>query len=364
MLNNIDEIINKFEFGGDFLSIEPFGCGHINSTYAIYFKFINKRPIRYILQKINTSIFKNPHELMENINSVTTHLKNKTIEAGGNPEQETITVVKTKDNELLYKDSEGNHWRAYIFIEDATCYQTVERPILFYNAAKAFGKFQRLLSDFPANKLFEVIPNFHNTTNRYKDFITAVEQNISGRADSVQAEIQFVKDRENDCNVFVNLIEKGELPLRVTHNDTKLNNIMMDNKTDEGICIIDLDTIMPGSVLYDFGDSIRFGASTAEEDERDLSKVNFSIELFEEYAKGYLSEATLTPIEVENLALSAKIMTLECGMRFLGDHLNGDTYFKIHRENHNLDRARTQFKLVADMEIKLADMNKIVKKYK
>lgn len=364
MINNIEEIINKFQFKGDFLSIEPFGFGHINSTYAVYFKFINKRPIRYILQKINTNIFKNPIELMENIDSVTTHIKNKIIEAGGNPEQETLTVIKTKNNELLHKDSEGNHWRAYIFIEDATCYQTVEKPILFYNAARAFGKFQRLLSDFPADKLFEVIPNFHNTANRYKDFITAVENNITGRANDIQAEIQFIKDREADCNVFVNLIQKGELPLRVTHNDTKLNNIMMDNKTDNGICIIDLDTIMPGSVLYDFGDSIRFGASTAEEDERDLSKVNFSIELFEEYAKGYLSEANLIPIEIENLALSAKIMTLECGMRFLGDHINGDTYFKIHRENHNLDRARTQFKLVADMEKQLENMNKIINKYK
>lgn len=365
MSNNMEEIINKFRFDGEFLSIEPFGFGHINSTYAVYFKFVNKAPIRYILQKINTNIFKNPYELMKNIYAVTNHLKNKIIENGGNPEHETLTIIKTKNDELLYKDSEGGYWRSYIFIENATCYQVVEKPVLFYNAAKAFGKFQRLLSDFSADDLFEIIPNFHNTVSRYEDFINAVEKNISGRAELVKEEIQFVKDRQSDCGKFLSLIENGKLPLRVTHNDTKLNNIMMDNKTDEGICIIDLDTIMPGSILYDFGDSIRFGASSAEEDEMDLSKVNMVMELFEEYTKGYLSEAssTLTDVEIENLAFSAKIMTFECGMRFLGDYINGDVYFKIHRDGQNLDRARTQFKLVADMENKLDNMNKIVDKY-
>lgn len=366
MFNSQKEVLEQFKFEGDFLAIEPFGCGHINSTYAVYFKFINKPTIRYILQQINTNIFKNPDELMQNVSNVTTHLKTKIAQNGGNPDRETLTIVKTKDDSLYYKDSEGKYWRAYTFIENATCYQTVERPILFYNAAKAFGKFQSLLSDFPAEKLFESIPNFHNTKSRYDDFIKAVDQNIAGRVNEVQKEIQFVKDRQKDCSVFVDLIKAGKLPLRVTHNDTKLNNIMMDNETDCGICIIDLDTIMPGSVLYDFGDSIRFGASSAEEDERDLSKVYMVNDLFEQYTKGYLSEAndSLTDVEIDNLALSAKILTLECGIRFLGDYLNGDTYFKIHRDGQNLDRARTQFKLVCDMENKLNEMNNIVNKYR
>lgn len=366
MFDTQQETVENFQFEGEFLAIEPFGCGHINSTYAVYFKFINRPPVRYILQKINTNIFKEPYKLMENIFNVTQYLKNIIQTNGGNPERETLTVVKTKDNKLLYKDSKGNFWRAYKFIENATCYQTVERPILFYNAAKAFGKFQRLLADFPAQKLFESIPNFHNTVSRYNDFLKAVENNIAKRADSVKEEIEFVKARKNDCSIFLDLIDEGKLPLRVTHNDTKLNNIMMDNDTDEGICIIDLDTIMPGSILYDFGDSIRFGASSADEDEKDLTKVNMVMDLFEQYTRGYLSEAshTLVPAEIDNLAMSAKILTLECGIRFLTDHLNGDTYFKIHRENHNLDRARTQFKLVSDMENKMEQMNSIVNKYR
>lgn len=364
MLENPKEIINKFQFDGELLAIEPFGYGHINTTFAVYFKFVNKPPIRYILQKINNNIFKNPYRLMENIENVTQHLKTKILASGGDIKRETLTVIKTKDNKLLYEDDKGQYWRAYAFIENATCYQTVEKPILFYNAAKAFGRFQNLLSDFPAEKLFESIPNFHNTVSRYSDFIISLEKDTAKRANSVKQEIEFVKQRQKDCSVFVDLIKDGQLPLRVTHNDTKLNNIMMDNETDEGICIIDLDTIMPGSVLYDFGDSIRFGASSAAEDEQDLSKVYMVIDLFEQYTKGYLSQASLTEVEISNLALSAKILTLECGIRFLTDYLDGDKYFKIHRDNQNLDRARTQFKLVKDMEEKMEQMNQIVYKYK
>jgi len=364
MLENPKELINKFQFDGEFLAIETFGYGHINTTFAVYFKFINKPPIRYILQKINTNIFKNPYKLMENIENVTQHLKTKILASGGDIKRETLTVIKTKDNKLLYEDNKGQYWRAYSFIENATCYQTVEKPILFYNAAKAFGKFQNLLSDFPAEKLFESIPNFHNTVSRYSDFIISLEKDTAKRASFVKQEIEFVKQRQKDCSVFVDLIKDGQLPLRVTHNDTKLNNIMMDNETDEGICIIDLDTIMPGSVLYDFGDSIRFGASSAAEDEQDLSKVYMVMDLFEQYTKGYLSQASLTDVEISNLALSAKILTLECGIRFLTDYLDGDKYFKIHRDNQNLDRARTQFKLVKDMEKKMEQMNQIVYKYK
>ena len=360
-----NEIVSQFQFEGTFIYAEPFGCGHINSTYAVYFSRETKAPIRYILQAVNTSIFTDPYGLMENIEGVTGHLRKKIIENGGNPLRETLTVVLTKDGTSLYKDSDGTYWRAYLFIEDATCYQTVERPILFTNAAKAFGHFQKLLSDYPAEMLHETIPNFHNTRSRYAAFEKAVKEDLACRASLVSEEIQFFMDRREDGNTVVDAIANGTLPLRVTHNDTKLNNIMMDNDTDEGICVIDLDTVMPGSVLYDFGDSIRFGASTAAEDEQDLSKVSMSLDLFEAYTAGFLSEAgnSLTEEEIRLLPFSAKLMTLECGMRFLTDYLNEDTYFKIHREHQNLDRCHTQMTLVADMEKKMDKMAEIVSRY-
>lgn len=262
-------------------------------------------------------------------------------------------------------DSKGEYWRSYKFITDATCYDRVEKPEDFYESAVAFGNFQRLLADYPAATLHETIKGFHDTRARFQVFKNAVEQDVCGRADSVRKEIEFVLAHEETANVFGELQDKGQLPLRVTHNDTKLNNIMIDNVTRKGICVIDLDTVMPGLAMNDFGDSIRFGASTAAEDEKDLSKVSCSMELFEIYAKGFLQgrAGSLTPKEVELLPMGAKVMTYECGMRFLTDYLQGDHYFKIHREGHNLDRARTQFKLVEDMEAKWDTMARIVRKY-
>ena len=363
MLERIkNEIVKEFLFDGDFIYAEPFGCGHINATYAVYFRRETKAPVRYILQAVNTSIFTDPQGLMENIQGVTEHLRKKILAQGGDPERETLTLVPAKTGGYLYKDQEGTYWRSYTFIEDATCYQTVERPVLFENAAKAFGHFQKLLADYPAGSLHETIKNFHNTEDRYAQFEQAVAEDKAGRAASVQEEIRFFLDRKADGSVVTDAIAKGVLPLRVTHNDTKLNNIMMDNKTDEGICVIDLDTVMPGSVLYDFGDSIRFGASTGAEDEPDLSLISMDLDLFKAYTAGFLSEAgsSLTKEEIDLLPFSAKLMTLECGMRFLTDYLNGDTYFRIHREGQNLDRCRTQMKLVADMEEKMDKMKAIV----
>ena len=359
------ELISHFAFEGEYFYSEPFGCGHINSTYAVYFKFETKPVRRYIMQRINTDIFKDADALMENINGVTSFLRRKIIENGGDPERETLTIVPTADGRLYWRDAEGGCWRAYIFIENATSYQTVERPVLFSNAAAAFGRFQRLLADYPAAGLHETIPNFHNTVSRFADFKASVAADKVGRAKSVQKEIQFILDRESDYSVIVDALADGSLPLRVTHNDTKLNNIMMDNATDEAVCVIDLDTVMPGSALYDFGDSIRFGASSAAEDETDLDKVYMVPELFEAYTEGFLREAgdAMTQKELDLLAMSAKIMTVECGMRFLADYLDGDVYFRVHREGHNLDRARTQFKLVADMEQKMDMMNAIVAKH-
>lgn len=317
------------------------------------------------MQKINSSVFSSPEDVMDNVVMVTEFLKEKIIRNGGDAKRETLTVIPSKTGENYVKTEDGDYYRVYIFIDNAISYQVVEKSEDFYNAATAFGRFQNMLSDFDADKLHETIKNFHNTKTRYEDFEKAVQNNKSGKAESVKAEIEFALARKKYAPIIVDAIAEGRIPLRVTHNDTKLNNVMVDEKTGKGICVIDLDTVMPGSLLYDFGDSIRFGTNPSAEDEKDLSKVYCDLNLFEAYVKGFLSELgdRITKEELELLPVSAIILTLECGIRFLGDHLNGDVYFKIHRENHNLDRARTQFKMVADMEEKLEEMKAIVAKY-
>ena len=362
---DFENIIKNFSFNGSFVRSESYGFGHINDTYAVYFRMQNGEMIRYILQRINNSIFKSPEKLMENIQGVTSFLRKKIIESGGNPDRETLNLIPANDGKSFYKSDSGDFWRAYAFIEDARTYQIVEKPEHLYNAGKAFGNFQKLLSDYPAETLYETIENFHNTKLRYAALIKAIEKDVVNRAKDVKQEIDFALKRYEEVILLVDLLEKGELPLRVTHNDTKFNNVMIDDKTGEGICVIDLDTVMPGLSLYDFGDAIRAGANIAEEDERDLSKVWMDINLYEQFAKGFLISAgsSLTKTELLHLPHSAKIMTYECGIRFLADHLSGDTYFKIHREGHNLDRCRTQFKMVADMEVKFEHMQRIVSKY-
>lgn len=360
------EVISNFDYEGTLVSDGPFGNGHINDTYLLVFRLEDGSERKIILQKMNTSIFKEPVMVMENIMNVTAHLRKKIVEYGGDPERETLNVVPAKDGKPYFVDSEGEYWRSYTFVTDATSYDKVECPEDFYESAVAFGNFQRLLSDFPAETLHETIPSFHDTRVRFAAFKKAVEEDVCGRAKEVPEEIQFVLDREAVANYFSEMLDRKELPLRVTHNDTKLNNIMMDNKTRKGICVIDLDTVMPGLAMNDFGDSIRFGASTAAEDEKDLSKVWCDMELFDIYAKGFIEGCggRLTEKEIELLPMGAKMMTYECGMRFLMDYLQGDIYFKIHREGHNLDRCRTQFKLVKDMEEKWETMKNIVEKYK
>lgn len=366
---NLDEVREKvamqFALEGELKELSVFGNGHINDTLRATCELADGRTKRYIVQRMNDGIFKNPDELMENVMSVTSFLRKKIIAAGGDPDRETLNVIPTKDGKNYLTDENGDFWRCYIFIEDATSFDQVEKPEDFYNSAVAFGNFQRLLADYPAATLHETIKNFHNTVSRFADFKKAVEEDVAGRARDVQKEIQFVLDREADCHVICDALAKGELPLRVTHNDTKLNNIMIDNRTGKGLCVIDLDTVMPGSSLYDYGDSIRFGASTGAEDEQNLDLIWCDLELFEIYTKGYVEGCggSLTETEIRMMPMGAKLMTLECGMRFLADHLQNDIYYKIHRENHNLDRARTQFKLVADMEAKWNEMNAIVEKY-
>ena len=365
MCDIISEVVKNIAFEGEFVEAMPYGCGHINDTYTACFKKESGEFHRYILQRINNKVFKEPEKLMENIQGVTEFLQKKIINNGGDPLRETLTIILTVEGESYYKSSQGDYWRGYIFIEDAETYQIVESTTDFYNAGKAFGTFQMLLNDYPAHKLHETIPNFHHTAKRYSAFEAALKNDVMNRAKDIEEEIKFVKNRVSDTSVIVDMLKEGQLPLRVTHNDTKYNNVMIDNGSRKGLCVIDLDTVMPGSSLYDFGDSIRFGTNTAAEDEKDLSKVWMDIELFESFTKGFMESAgeSLTKKEIELLPLSAKIMTLECGIRFLTDYLNGDTYFKIHREGHNLDRARTQFKLVADMEEKYERMKEVVMKY-
>ncbi len=361
LCNKIEEAIPAFAFLGDYLSCRPYGSGHINDTFLIRFRKPDGTVQPYILQRINHDIFC-PEELMENVLLVTSFLRQKILSLGGDPERETLCILPTKQGAPFYRDSIGCYWRGYRFIEDARTYDQVERPEQFYQSAVAFGRFQFLLADFPAEKLHEVIPFFHHTRSRFEALQHAVEEDRLDRAKLVKREIAFAYERETETRILVDLLESGRLPLRVTHNDTKLNNVMLDDRTGQAVCVIDLDTVMPGSALYDFGDSIRFGASTGAEDEPDLDKVRFDQNLFRQYTKGYWKgcQGVLTPLEVELLPTGAKLMTLECGIRFLTDFLQGDTYFKIHREGHNLDRCRTQFHLVAGMEAQWDAMRTIV----
>lgn len=347
--------------GGQFLSEEvggicPYGSGHINDTFLV------EAGKRYILQRMNRNIFTDPQGVMENILGVTNFLRDKITKAGRDGMRETLTVIPTKAGEPLYWDSQGDCWRMYHFIEDAVSYDRVESERDFYESAVAFGNFQQMLADYPAETLHETIPGFHDTKARFEVFLAAVEADVCGRVKEVAREIAFFQERKAVAAVLGDMLAAGELPLRVTHNDTKLNNIMMDAKTGKGICVIDLDTVMPGLAVHDFGDSIRFGASTGDEDEPDLSKVNCDLHLFQLYTEGFLKgcQGSLTETERAMLPMGAKVMTYECGMRFLTDYLQGDTYFKTHRVGQNLDRCRTQIKLVEDMEANWEKMAEIV----
>lgn len=361
---DLKKVIQSFDFKGKLIASNINESGHINDTYILEFEDEGKKT-KYVVQRINTEIFTDAQKLMENIIGVTTHIAAKVEEEGGNPLRETLNVIKTKDDECHYMDEHGECYRAFHFITDAKTYQKVEEPKHMYMTGKALGKFQKQLNDFPVDELNETIPDFHNTARRFEDFLHILEDDVRGRAGECKEEIEYILSKKEEVSKLVDLLAKGELPLRVTHNDTKFNNVMIDVNTGEAIAVIDLDTVMPGLSLYDFGDAIRSGATTALEDEKDLSKVNFDMELFEMFTKGYLSEmkGLLTAKEIENLAFSTKLITLELAMRFLGDHLEGDTYFKIHRENHNLDRARNQLKLAREMEQKMDTMNQIVQKY-
>ncbi len=361
-----EEAIAGFALEGEYVSAEPYGSGHINDTFLLEMKKEGGAGKKYILQRINHGIFKNPEALMENILGVTSYVRERIIERGGDPERETLNLVLTKEGKAYYRDSIGSYWRVYRFIEGARTYDKVLNSRDFYESAVAFGNFQSLLADYAAGSLHETIPAFHDTAKRYENFLQVLKEDCKGRAKELEEEIQFVRDNAHLTKILGEMAEKGELPLRVTHNDTKLNNVMIDDNSREAICVIDLDTVMPGLAVHDFGDSIRFGANTADEDEPDVSKVSLSIELFDAYTKGFVRgcKGSLTDRELDMLPMGAIAMTLECGIRFLTDYIQGDTYFKISREKQNLDRARCQFALVKDMKDKLHLMNETVGKYR
>jgi hypothetical protein len=359
----IGDAIKNIDFKGTFLDYTRYGSGHINDTFLVRFTVEDSSVLRYILQRINHETFKKPEQLMENISGVTKFLRDKIEKNYGEVNRETMNIILTKDGQTFFKDSIGSYWRGYQYIEDTVCYDIVQDPKDFYQSAVAFGDFQYKLADYPAETLYETIPNFHNTPVRLENLKKAIDKDLVGRVKEVRKEIAFVLEREKFTHILMDFYAEGKLPLKVTHNDTKLNNVLFDRETKKGLCVIDLDTVMSGFAVNDFGDSIRFGASTGAEDEPDLSKVNFDMGLYELYTKGFLEgcKGFLSDTELEMLPVGAKMMTLECGIRFLTDYLEGDTYFKIHRAKHNLDRCRTQFKLVSDMEKHWDAMKQVVK---
>ncbi len=351
-----------FDLDGEFVSLGSYGSGHINDTYLVSVMRDGEVVPAYILQRINHNVFPNVDGLMDNMIKVTKYLNKYRTEAV--ERHEILTLVPTKEGKYCMKDSSGDYWRAMLFVDNSISFDIPDTPELFHQSAVAFGKFAKDLGEFNASVLCEVIPDFHNNEARLQQLKDAAAKDVKGRKAEVEKELEFVKKREDDFSFFNNLHREGNLPLRVTHNDTKLNNVLFDKNTKKSICVIDLDTVMPGFLGFDFGDAIRFGANTAAEDEADLSKVEINLEMFEAYAEGFLSVCadTMTENEVKTLPMAAKMMTFECGIRFLADYLNGDTYFKISRPTQNLDRARNQFKLVSSMEAHWDEMESIIQK--
>ena len=348
------DIIDQFVFDGEPVGCEEFGYGHINRTLLLRTDTGRK----YILQKINGAVFPDPVGLMENVVAVSAHIARQTVDP-----RESLHLNPARDGRYYAIDKNGELWRLYDYVENSICLQAPETPEDFYQSAVAFGTFQNRLTDFPAETLHETIPNFHNTPDRYRKFRQALAADVCGRAGEVGPEVAFALAREEEAGALQRMRDSGELPTRVTHNDTKLNNVMLDADTRRALCVVDLDTVMPGLAAYDFGDSIRFGAATAAEDEQDLDRMEMSLSAYETFTRGFLASCPgLTALERQTLPLGAKLMTLECGVRFLTDYLEGDKYFSIHRPKQNLDRARTQFKLVADMERKWSEMNAVVER--
>lgn len=356
------DVAADFAFGGRILAVTPYGSGHINDTFLTSVETVSG-PRRFILQRVNHHVFRRPDQLMENVARVCAHAHLK-LSAAGNTDahRRALRLIPTSQDKPWLVDPLGNRWRCYDFIEGATGHDVVRAPAQAEAAAKAFGAFQALLADLPGERLHETIPDFHHTPSRFARFQAASAKDSHGRAAAAGPEIAFALARAHEVGVIVDALRDGTLPERVTHNDTKLNNVLLDDVTQEGVCVIDLDTVMPGSALYDFGDLVRTSTSPAAEDETDLTQVRMQLPMFEALVRGYLAAARgfLTPRERELLPFAGKLITFEIGLRFLTDWLEGDTYFKIKRPSHNLDRCRTQFKLVASIEEQLTAMQEIV----
>ena len=356
---NLGAMMGAYAFPEGSSAAVPYGNGHINDTFLVS---IQGEQDRYILQRINGYVFKKPEEVMENIHHVTRFLGEKITAEGGDPRRETLTLIPTRDGSHFVVDEEGSAWRCYLCVPDTVSPELPDAPEMLEECGLVFGLFSRRLLDFPAETLHETIAGFHNTPNRIRQLEEAARENAAGRLSAVAAEMSFAEERAKRTAGLLEKCRQGRLPTRVTHNDTKVNNVLLDRETGKAVCVVDLDTVMPGLLAYDFGDAIRVGASTAAEDERDLSLVRLDLDKAEAFARGYLAE--LGPVlgreELLSLAEGAWMMTFECGIRFLADHLNGDVYFKIHRENHNLDRARTQFTLAAEIERQMPKLEKML----
>ena len=360
--NQIKNVLQHFRFEGRYSHVEELVSGNVNNTYHLYYVCPDGHMEEYVLQQINTYAFKQPEQVMSNIVRVTQYLREKLESDGESAENRVLTCIPTKDGDYMYCDSQNRYWRAYLYIRHAVAYDRVEKPEHFYETGRAFGEFQRMLSDFPAGELYETIPHFHDTRRRFYTFVAAVAEDKAGRVAELEHEIDFFFDRRKMMSSVVNKIESGEIPLRVTHNDTKINNIMIDADSGRAVCVIDLDTVMAGSALYDYGDAVRFGACTAAEDEPDTSRIHLDLDLFRQFTAGFLAGVgnQLTDEEIRCLPLGLKVITCELAMRFLTDYIDGDLYFKVNSPQHNLIRARAQMKLLEDIEGKYDQLCAII----
>jgi aminoglycoside phosphotransferase (APT) family kinase protein len=361
---DLESIATHFCTEGAFVSAEACGSGHINDTYVMTCNWGGER-VRYLLQRINHQVFQDPVGVMGNISRVTAHIQTVLQEQGvSDVERRCLRLVPTWEDKPVYRDESGSYWRTYLFIEGATSHDVVKTEEQAYEAAKAFGEFQKYLLDLPGQRLIETIPDFHNTPKRYAQFERALATNERGRAAKARAEIEFACRHRATADALLRLHHEGKIPERITHNDTKLNNVLLDEATNEGLCVIDLDTVMPGLGLYDIGDLVRSCTSPAKEDEQDLSQVVMQMPMFKALVRGYLvaTRSFLTQAELDHLAFSGKLIALETGLRFLTDYLMGDVYFKTQHEAHNLERCRVQFGLVESIEAQQEAMNQLVKK--
>lgn len=362
--NDIKNILPKFRFKGQYVSSSELTSGNINSTYVLQYQ-ADGQALLYTLQRINTYVFRDPMGVMRNIASVTDHLKASLLKNSGSAERQVLELVRTVDGDVMYQDKDNGVWRAYTYISDALALDVVDQPAQMEEVGRAFGRFQRNLADFPADQLAETIPHFHNTTKRFYAFVRAVDEDRAGRVREVEDEIEFLFERRRMMGEIVRLLDSKVLPLRVTHNDTKSNNVLLDSQTGKALCVIDLDTVMPGSSLYDYGDGVRFGASAAKEDEEDTSLIHLDMEKARAFTRGFVQETAgiLSPEEILRLPLGVKVLTGELAMRFLTDYLDGDLYFKVNSPKHNLVRTRAQMALLRDVERREDELQEMVQRY-